>query len=246
MHVNKFEKLVHLVVYYRKITCTDPTIVPNTQPLKCTLQDRHVRVCCVLFSVLSNDVLTAKIRLYSVTNRRIRVVKHWWNDTTLVGVPSEDGMVHGEITCECGRNYIGEMGRRLGKRSKNQNIIWKNSTLTSQNVYYTPAKKDTSLIGHGLVFHGLSPTLLTAKYKWLTCYVPAILLVTPVWRYLLFGSLWLGKNSNATELRSFVLLLLCVLVCLILQTMNLACWLFYILLSLFLLNLIYIIWYLDL
>jgi hypothetical protein len=29
-------------------------------------------------------------------------------------------MVQGEITCECGRNYTGEMGRRLGKRSKKQ------------------------------------------------------------------------------------------------------------------------------
>jgi hypothetical protein len=41
-----------------------------------------------------------------------------WHNTCWLS--SEDGMVQGEITCECGGNYIGEMGRRLGKRSKKQ------------------------------------------------------------------------------------------------------------------------------
>jgi hypothetical protein len=42
--------------------------------------------------------------------------------------------------------------------------------------------------------HQATRLVTYSKYKWLTHYVPAILLVTPVRRYLLFGSIWQGRN----------------------------------------------------
>jgi hypothetical protein len=49
------------------------------------------------------------------------------------------------------------------KGQRNKNIIGKNGTSTRQNPHYMPVKKDKSLAGHGLVFYGLSPLLLTAN-----------------------------------------------------------------------------------
>jgi hypothetical protein len=41
-------------------------------------------------------------------------------------------------------------GRVWVQGQRNKNIIWKNSTLTSQNVYYIPVTEDTILTGHRL------------------------------------------------------------------------------------------------
>ena len=149
-------------------------------------------------------------------------------------------MVQGEITCECGRNNTGEMGRRLCKRSKKQKYNLKEQQFDkSKSVLHACEEGHKSDWTRASILR-FEPNATYSRYKWLRCYVLAILLVTPVWRFLLFGSLWLGKNSNAIELRSFVLLTLWWFCVFDFTSTNLVCWLFYILLFLFLLNLIYI------
>lgn len=61
-----------------------------------------------------------------------------------------------------------------------------NTELRNSCIWITFNLKNTGLCST----YEWSPTLLTRNIKkWLTCYIPTILLVSPVWRYLLFGSL---------------------------------------------------------
>jgi len=142
-------------------------------------------VCCSACHLTTCSLL----RLYSVIDGWIKCHKAWWNDKNTCWLSSEGGMVQGEITCKCGRNYTDEMGRRLGKRSKKQKYTLKEQHFDkSKSVLH--ARED----GHKSDWTRASilrpePSATYSKYKWLTCYAPAILLVAPVWRYLLFGSL---------------------------------------------------------
>jgi len=102
---------------------------------------------------------------------------------------SEDGMVQDEITCEYERNYVGEMGRRLGKRSKKQKYNLKERHFDkSKSALHACEEGQKSGWTRASILRS-QPIATYSKYKWLTCYFPAILLLTPVWRYPLFGSL---------------------------------------------------------
>jgi hypothetical protein len=130
-----------------------------------------------------------------------------WHNTCWFS--SEDGLAQGEITCECGRNYIGEIGRRLGKRSKK-----KKYNLKEQHFDESKSVLHACEEGHKSDWTRTSnvrfqPSATYSKYKWLTCYVPAILLVTPVWRYLLFGLVPFGRERTQMRLNSRLLFFLC-------------------------------------
>jgi hypothetical protein len=98
-------------------------------------------------------------------------------------------MAQGEIACESGRNYIGEMGRRLGIRSKKQkyNLKEQHSDKSKSVLHSCEGGHNSDWTQASILLY--EPNATYSKYKWLTCCVVATLLITPVWRSLLFGSL---------------------------------------------------------
>jgi len=116
-------------------------------------------VCCSVCHLTTCSLL----RWYSVNDSRIRVIKHWWNDTTLVGCQVKMEWYKTRSLVNMKETTLVKWAGVWVKGQRNKNIIWKNGTLTSQNPHYMPVKKDKSLAGHGLVFYGLSPLLLTAN-----------------------------------------------------------------------------------
>jgi hypothetical protein len=110
--------------------------------------DMFRHVCCSECHLTTCSLL----RWYSVNDRRIRVIKYWWNDTTLVGYQVKMEWYKTRSLVNMEETTLVKWAGVWVKGQRNINIIWKNGTLTSQNPHYMPVRKDKSLAGHGLVF----------------------------------------------------------------------------------------------